>query len=1688
MSVRSKDNVPKEKGEICDCLIHPFQEDPGTSQQQRVMEELLGDKSKIDARTTADLLDFFYQLSMQVNFYDNNLIVSDWRPFFEKSSPFTLATMIRHKPANLKVKFEKQCKAFDIKPTKEGLQLTQLFIFYNTIQPVAKWHRHLKDSELPIERIMESLIKDKISAPLARFVSLNRLAAKKFSIKAIDFEDFFQNEMWRLPGPQAMAEKIKEGEDKLASRKGCDMLLDLHKQSRELFYSFLDQVKLLGKAAEQSMEPSFIPLKDELKKKHLPHLALLFAFLRLFQKLQGQLNGFTKKHLDFFYKEILKLGSKDEVPDQAHVIFAIQKELDRYRVEKGVLLRDGRDVNKEDILFSLDDEIVVNQAQVKEIRTLYVNNLLLPAPSQLEDSERMVLVEGVYTASDATKADGIDKDFQSEVKNIYTLGRKESKYMLPETKVMKPYESARLGFILASPVLFMEGGTRKVTITLHCIHDDNVCTAKNTTDNPVPEKCCEPVPVGTPVAPKVVLRPVLPVKELFKKPVSLFVRRPGPVGRLTPIAKPLFTEYPEAMTIRAAEKDSIDKEQYADGKDGKIFEQVDKLINVSYYYVSQDLISNALKKGLDQEVGKLLKSFLQTSNKEEDSRKDKPYCYCPVVEEGYDFAVPADEFEKEMGNKIELVKEYIQKRKPLEVLFSGDKKWITPSEDDNTATQFNITVTGETTFTLEIVATLNADKDPVLFYDKTKLGEDFQTELPVVKIELDDHIKLPFEFGGYKNKCCVEREKPAENVPYSFYHFFRDVRVLKESNIHVEVCGLKKMVVQNDESIMDVNGPVFPFGARPRITSNFYIGSKEIFCKEWKKLCINFNWKNKPADLRAYYHGYEDILTGIETEDFDDSRFMYMASVLQDGSWFDHDFHSYLFRSNFGGLCKRSDALLETCNAATLFKDDLIRRDCIRYNFIYKEFIKPELLNEDGSVKANAIDADGSLKSSSFKKDIVKSIGTPGIEYIPQKCVNDRYSYCFTSSNFDSLISINRTKEFFQQEPFTFTARNGFFRMTLDLQDFQHSRYSYVLARQMIADGKFPKIYVGPVYDGVDPMTGKTVNLLSFDELFSTVESSFIISENIEKRLALDPGILKKFLDEYIHAGSPGDPPNTGANFVLPIDFNQDDFNHALGKPLPGLDPNPVPAEFLKELDLNELNKTELDKYRLKLIINEFKEPFLKDVVAKIKQIKETRVVIPNEPYTPQITGIDIDYTADAAVKDMNLIHLHPFKNTHKHEDIKQSPTLLASFCNEGNLYLGLEKLIPGTNQNILFQLAEATADSEESKEDVFWYYLDNNIWKPLRPGFEVLEDNTQNLTTTGIIKFALPENMTNTNTVMPADLHWIRASIPKNSRSVSEMIGIHTQAVKATFTNAPANDKFRLGKPIEAEQLTKLEEGDASVKQVKQPYETFGGQVPEQVGMYYVRVSELLRHKGRAIQKFDYERLVLDRFPEVFRAKCINHSFGLNANLYKNDFPYAPGYVIMCVIPDLTKLKAGNSFEPKVPVSLLEKIDDHIRKRVSPFVRFRAMNPRYEKINLCLKVKLVRGKDEVYYKEKLKDDLQKFLAPWAVGPQYLFKLAFGACVNRSTIIGFIESLNYIDFIGELKMRHDSEAVYDNTSAERTQVCPKTPRSILVGGNIEVCITEEYCAEWEECKNDDGTKCCDKKEIVTDICKPRVIL
>lgn len=211
------------------------------------------------------------------------------------------------------------------------------------------------------------------------------------------------------------------------------------------------------------------------------------------------------------------------------------------------------------------------------------------------------------------------------------------------------------------------------------------------------------------------------------------------------------------------------------------------------------------------------------------------------------------------------------------------------------------------------------------------------------------------------------------------------------------------------------------------------------------------------------------------------------------------------------------------------------------------------------------------------------------------------------------------------------------------------------------------------------------------------------------------------------------------------------------------------------------------------------------------------------------------------------------------------------SIQEEGMLFIGLENLEPLQSVSILFQFADGSAeDEDQDPPEIHWSYLTNNEWRPMS-GESIVSDGTYGFQTTGIVKIDVPEDITTNNTIITGGLVWFMASVAKNANRIPMLVDVVTQAVEATFEDND-NDQSHFDDALPAGTISKLTVAVAEVSKVSQPFASFDGK-PEETGKeYYMRVSERLRHKGRAINAWDYEHLVLDRFPSIYKVKALNH------------------------------------------------------------------------------------------------------------------------------------------------------------------------------------------------------------------------
>jgi hypothetical protein len=208
----------------------------------------------------------------------------------------------------------------------------------------------------------------------------------------------------------------------------------------------------------------------------------------------------------------------------------------------------------------------------------------------------------------------------------------------------------------------------------------------------------------------------------------------------------------------------------------------------------------------------------------------------------------------------------------------------------------------------------------------------------------------------------------------------------------------------------------------------------------------------------------------------------------------------------------------------------------------------------------------------------------------------------------------------------------------------------------------------------------------------------------------------------------------------------------------------------------------------------------------------------------------------------------------------------------QGMLFIGIEKLQPLQSVSMLFQFAEGSAEDEDNDPPTInWSYLSNNEWKPMKAE-NIVSDGTFGFQTTGIIKIDIPADASSNNTIITDGLIWLSASVTENANRIPQLIDIVTQAVEAKFDDQN-NDQSHFDNALPAASISKLTTPVAQIGKVQQPFASFDGKHQEIGKEFYTRVSERLRHKGRAINAWDYEHLVLNRFPSIYKVKCITHT-----------------------------------------------------------------------------------------------------------------------------------------------------------------------------------------------------------------------
>ena len=170
-----------------------------------------------------------------------------------------------------------------------------------------------------------------------------------------------------------------------------------------------------------------------------PHLALFLSFLELYKKPQKILNDITGRHLDFYYRDVLRLTRKAAIPDKAHVLLELKRQSSPVTISPTDAFSAGKDKSGAELIYASARETVINTSKVDSLRSIFVDNNIARG--------------AVRYAPIANSSDGLGGKLPANEPKWHGFG----------------YENlplAEVGFAIASPVLRMREGERKITVRL----------------------------------------------------------------------------------------------------------------------------------------------------------------------------------------------------------------------------------------------------------------------------------------------------------------------------------------------------------------------------------------------------------------------------------------------------------------------------------------------------------------------------------------------------------------------------------------------------------------------------------------------------------------------------------------------------------------------------------------------------------------------------------------------------------------------------------------------------------------------------------------------------------------------------------------------------------------------------------------------------------------------------------------------------------------------------------------------------------------------------------------------------------------------------------------------------------------------------------------------------------------------
>ncbi|WP_323836679.1 hypothetical protein [Photorhabdus africana] len=406
-------------------------------------------------------------------------------------------------------------------------------------------------------------------------------------------------------------------------------------------------------------------------------------------------------------------------------------------------------------------------------------------------------------------------------------------------------------------------------------------------------------------------------------------------------------------------------------------------------------------------------------------------------------------------------------------------------------------------------------------------------------------------------------------------------------------------------------------------------------------------------------------------------------------------------------------------------------------------------------------------------------------------------------------------------------------------------------------------------------------------------------------------------------------------------------------------------------------------------------------------------------PYMPQISALQVQFSAKAKPKQFTVYSLTPFGRS----EAAETPT----FTHDA-FYLGFTGGLAGQTLSLYWQLEGVKA------LDLSWSYLDKrNTWRKLD---KLVDDQTGNLFDRGIWRTLLPQDASNQAALMPTGRYWLKAEIvgKTDPQDYPRIKGLLYNAIIATLANAETVEQEHFINGLTADSIKQPTNTIAAISRVTQPWASWNGRPQETEQAFLKRIPVRLSHRNRVLSWGNMVTLLKANFISLFDVRYHSGS--------KLTTIPAPEKQQLIVIPDNRYKDNDDALRPTLNPARLKKMISWLNQLSSPWATIEINNPTYVDVNVDYRVIFISGVNSDYGHHQLKQQLSRIYMPWAENP------AIGVTMG-----------NHIDYYQLLATIQQSPLVERVTNLSITTANQTTG---AVGASIEANDDEVLILVWTD--------------------------